>query len=127
MSKKQLKSKSIDPTPPLDSPLLLKSDSHPSQKPTRGTLKRALINGFIIFHLVAIISWAIPANSLHRTEINDRLSPYLLWSDLWQGWDIFYPNPRNINTYLEAENTLRKEQQLVWKFPRMEELGFVER
>jgi len=127
MSKKKVKRKSIDPLPPSDSPLLLKTEGHPSQPPTRGKIKRVVINGFIIVHLVAIFCWAIPLNSLLRTAINDRFSPYLLWSGLWQGWDMFSPNPRSFNTYLEAEITFRDGQQRVWKFPRMNELGYIER
>jgi hypothetical protein len=135
MSKKKQKKKTIDPAPLLESTAWIEkgrihtseSESLTSHRPAQHKAKRAVINGFIILHLVAIFCWAIPANSLLRTAINERFSPYLLWSGLWQGWDMFAPNPRSFNTYLEAEITFRNGQQRVWKFPRMNELGFIQR
>lgn len=90
-------------------------------------LPKAVISAFIFFHLVAIFFWAVPLNTLLRTAFNERISPYMIWSGLWQSWDMFAPNPRITNIYLEAEITLQDGQQRIWKFPRMDELGLVKR
>jgi hypothetical protein len=93
--------------------------------------KRAIISAFIAVHLVALYSWAMPPftepwNSL-RNSINNVFRPYLLFTGIWQGWDMFAPNPLSINTYLVAEVTLKDGSVVIWPFPRMEFLGFFEK
>jgi hypothetical protein len=40
---------------------------------------------------------------------------------------MFAPNPPAVNSYLEAEVTLRDGTTTVWKFPRMDRMGYFER
>ena len=89
-------------------------------------MKRRLINLFIVLYLVTTVCWAIPFNSRLRTRVVKLTSPGVLWIGLWQNWDLFAPNPRSSNVYLEAEVTFQDGKKMVWRFPRMEELGIVE-
>jgi hypothetical protein len=90
-------------------------------------IKHLAINGFLLFHILAITCWCIPLDSPLIANIRDLVRPYMLWSGLFQGWDMFAPSPRNINSYLEAVVIFKDGRTQTWKFPRMEKLGFTER
>jgi hypothetical protein len=95
-----------------------------------GTLEKwklAAISVFLLFHIVVIFCWSVPLNSLLVTAVKESVRPYMHWAGLFQVWDMFSPNPLNLNTYLEAELTFRDGSTRVWKFPKMQELGYVER
>jgi hypothetical protein len=51
----------------------------------------------------------------------------MLWSGLFQGWDMFAPSPRNINSYIEAVVIFNDGRTQTWRFPRLEQLSFVQR
>jgi hypothetical protein len=88
---------------------------------------RLFLNGFIIFHLAAFACWASPVNLKFRDEFVQWIRPYMHWSGLWQSWDMFAPNPVNINAHLEAKITFQDGTQSTWKFPRMDQMGYFER
>lgn len=81
------------------------------------------INVFLIFHLLAITCWCIPLNSVLIVEFRDTIRPYMLWSGLFQAWDMFAPSPRSVNARVEAAVILRDGRIRTWKFPRMEQLS----
>jgi hypothetical protein len=95
----------------------------PEQEP----IPHGTLSAFIAFHIIAIFFWSMPLNTLLVGVVRDAVGPYFLWSGLWQGWDMFAPNPYSTNAYLEAEVVFRDGQQRVWKFPRMQDLGLVDR
>jgi hypothetical protein len=90
-------------------------------------LKRIAINAFLVFHIVAITCWCVPLNSLLPARVKEAVRPYMLWTGLFQAWDMFAPEPPMLSIYLEAEITFRNGQTRVWKFPKMQELGYAER
>ncbi len=92
-----------------------------------GNWKRKAVTAFLVFHLVAITCWCLPVNSLVPGRVKEVVRPYMLWAGLFQAWDMFAPEPSKLNLYVEARITFRDGQTRVWKFPRMQELGFVER
>lgn len=89
--------------------------------------RRVLINAFLLFHVVAITCWCIPVNSALVASFKQFIGPYMLWSGLFQGWDMFAPAPPNVNAYIEAAVIYKDGHTRIWKFPRMEQLGIVER
>ena len=92
-----------------------------------GKAKRVAINVFLIFHLVAITCWCMPAPDALVSAIRERIAPYMLWSGLFQAWDMFAPQPKNANTWVEAIVLYADGNTGVWKFPRMEQLSLSER
>jgi hypothetical protein len=48
----------------------------------------------------------------------------MVWSGLFQSWDMFAPSPKLVNSYLEANIITRDGRIKSWMFPRMEQLGF---
>lgn len=91
------------------------------------TAKRAAISAFLLFHLVAITFWALPLNSPLIGVVRDTVRPYILWAGLFQGWNMFAPEPMKVNGYVEALITYNDGEIHKWKFPRMEELGYTQR
>jgi hypothetical protein len=51
----------------------------------------------------------------------------MVWSGLFQSWDMFAPNPKSINSYVKAVVITENRHMKVWTFPRMEELSYRER
>jgi hypothetical protein len=101
-------------------------DIKPS-RPASGRLARIVITAFLLFNLAAIASWAVPVNLLFVSRFKDSVRPYMLWSGLFQSWEMFAPDPRSTNVYVEAWLTYQDGKTSVWSFPRMEQLGYYDR
>jgi hypothetical protein len=91
------------------------------------TLRRGAISVFILFHLIAITCVAVPADFSPIKNVGELVGPYMLWTGLFQRWDMFAPDPPTVNTYVKTVVISRDRHMQVWSFPRMEELGFGER
>ncbi len=100
--------------------------SQPTSAESPGFLRGA-ISIFILFNLVAITSWAVPLNVPPLREIKELVRPYLLWTGLFQSWDFFAPNPRPVNSYIEAVAVTQNRHIRVFDFPRMEQLSYGKR
>jgi hypothetical protein len=91
------------------------------------TFRRAAINVFILFHLVAITCVALPWNLPLTSSVKELVGPYMRWTFLYQTWDMFGPDPQMDNSYVKSVIITQDRHMRVWSFPRMEELGFGER
>jgi hypothetical protein len=87
---------------------------------------RSAISVFILFHLVAITCWALPVNWSLVAGVREITRPYMLWTGLFQTWDMFAPNPPPTNTYVKAV-VITEHHLRVWAFPRMDQLSFGQR
>jgi hypothetical protein len=91
------------------------------------TFSRGVISVFILFHLVAITCIAFPFDLPPIRNMKALVKPYMVWAGLFQTWDMFAPNPEAVNSYIKTVVISRDRHMHVWSFPRMEELGFLER
>jgi len=91
------------------------------------TVRRAAINVFILFHLVAITCVALPWNLPIAAGVKELVRPYMRWTGLYQTWDMFGPDPEMVNSYVKSVIVTQDHHMRVWSFPRMEELGLGER
>jgi hypothetical protein len=89
--------------------------------------KRVAINAFIVFHLIAIFCWSVPINNSVIQFVKESVRPYLVWSGLFQSWDMFSPSPKSVNSYLEAVVIYADGSSQLWSFPRMELLSPTDR
>jgi hypothetical protein len=89
--------------------------------------RRGAISIFILFNMVAILSWAIPLNVAPLPQVKEIVRPYLLWTGLFQSWDFFAPNPRPVNSYIQAVAVTQDHHMRVFDFPRMEQLNYAKR
>ena len=90
-------------------------------------MKRIAINIFLVFNLATIICWAVPLNTWLVIGLRPLIAPYMTWSGLAQGWNLFAPNPLALNTRVEAEIAYRDGQMGVWKFPLPQNFGYIKR
>jgi hypothetical protein len=85
-------------------------------------LKHIGISAFLLFHIVAITCWCVPLESPLIDAFRSVVRPYLLWSGLFQSWDMFAPSPKTLNGYVEAVVIYKDGSIRNWAFPRMEHL-----
>lgn len=90
-------------------------------------IKRIAINLFLIFHLTTIFCWAIPLNTRLVYGVKPYIAPYMVWSGLAQGWNLFAPNPLGINNRMEAQITYSDGEVCIWKFPQPQDYGYFKR
>jgi hypothetical protein len=90
-------------------------------------LLRGAISIFILFNMIAILSWAIPLNLAPLPQVKEIVRPYLLWTGLFQSWDFFAPNPRPVNSYIQAVAVTQDHHMRVFDFPRMDQLSYGKR
>ena len=89
--------------------------------------KRWAINFFIGFHLVAITCWCLPFDTPPLPLCRSIVRPYFLWAGLFQSWDMFAPNPKRANTYIQAELRYQDGSRKAWTFPRVEEMSLTDK
>jgi hypothetical protein len=94
---------------------------------TWGAAGRVAINVFLVFHILAIACWCLPASNPLILTAREFVRPYFVWSGLFQSWDMFSPTPKAVNTYLEAMIIRQDGSTEFWGFPRMELLSYAER
>jgi hypothetical protein len=92
-------------------------------------LRAWLVNAFIVGHVSTIAAWSIPTplQPVPVRALNRLTAPYMRGLGLWQGWDLFAPDPLTVNIDVEAEVTFRDGRRVLWVFPRMEELSYFDR
>jgi hypothetical protein len=112
---------------PSHTPLSDATSNQPQQERWPQILQRAAINFFLIFHIVAISCWCIPTTSPLILGFKERIRPYMVWSGVFQSWDMFSPKPASANAYLEAIVIYKDGSSQLWPFPRMEMLSFTNR
>ena len=105
------------------------SRSRPNDRPLSHAdrLKRIAINIFLVFHILAITCWCIPFQIPGVRTARRFVRPYLLWSGLFQSWDMFAPTPKSANTYVEAQIRYKDGTEKVWTLPRMQSLGLTDK
>jgi hypothetical protein len=91
------------------------------------TFKRAAISAFLLFHICAISVWCLPFRLPASTAFKGLIRPYMLWSGLFQNWNMFAPDPLMLNGFVEAEIVFRDGKTGRWSFPRTEQLGLADR
>src|ERR1051326_2116413 len=96
-----------------------------SRKPIAGW-KRAALNVFIAFHVIALFFWGLP-ESPFRSRMAKPFQPYVVYMGLWHIWGMFAPNPLDINFDVRAQVIYRDGSTAEWHVPRPEEFSVWER
>lgn len=95
-------------------------------KPTSlRAISRALISVFIIFHAVVFAAWTAPLNFPLIDKFRALVRPYMIYTGLFQAWNMFAPDPLRLNSYLEAEVRFANGEIKLWQEPRMDQLGLI--
>lgn len=100
------------------------------------------LKGLVLFHIVAIVIWALPKPKDEATprgsdylllfnERQLRPSPivqgYLFTIGAWQYWDMFAPDPSRTDIYGDAEVELADGSKRIVGYPRMFALNLFQR
>ena len=88
---------------------------------------RIAISAFLAFNLFAIVAWCAPLESPLLTRCRDLVRPYLVFTGLFQKWDMFAPDPSKLNNFVGAAVTYHDGKRSLWTFPRMENLGYTDK
>ncbi len=97
------------------------------KSPAVQRIERAVVSAFLLFHILAITCWAVPIDTPLLIALRNAVSPYMLWSGLFQRWNMFAPEPAKVDFYIEADITLHDGEKRTYVLPRMEKLGYAER
>jgi hypothetical protein len=90
-------------------------------------MKRAAISFLLAAHIVAITCWSLPITSPLIDFFRGVIRPYFVWTGLFQSWDMFAPNPKSVNSFVEAFIIHGDGKVQDWTFPRMHQLGLMYR
>jgi hypothetical protein len=106
------------------------------------------VKAWVLFHLFMIASWSLPQppkrprpatpqewvregpNELLRANDAFKQTPlkyYLSSTGFWQYWNMFSPNPANVDVWIDAEVEYADGSVMVFKYPRMQDLSLFER
>jgi hypothetical protein len=91
------------------------------------TPRRAIITGFLLFQLFALVITVIPPGRGLLTLAKIAVGPYMRIVGLSQSWPMFSPNPPSMDTYLQAEIHYRDGRTKQWKFPIPADYGYFRR
>lgn len=90
-------------------------------------LRVALVNTFLVFHLVAVAAWLAPAGWWPRDQLVVRVGPYLRALGLAQRWAMFAPNPPRANPKIAASLRFADGSERTWQLPPLEGSGHLVR
>lgn len=89
--------------------------------------KKIAVHVFILLHLFIIAVWSLPTEMKFKSRVEHIFSPYFYFTGLWQGWDMFAPNPRSTKLRMDAYVYYEDGSRRTWEFPQMEKLSYLER
>lgn len=84
-----------------------------------------IISLFVLFHTAALVLWITPPFPLYWS-ILPLVQPYVRYFGFWNQWQMF-AHPKTWTMYLTANVTVADGRVIVWNFPRMEKMDYVER
>ncbi len=107
-----------------DESSLPKPGSRGSHPPS--SIRRLLASAFILWQLGATAVWLLPPSALQQRLV-PMVRRYMVFTGSAQNWHMFAPNPANVDEYLTTVVTYRDGTRKTWMFPRMHDLGYLQR
>lgn len=113
-----------------------------------------VVQGAVLLHLLLVVSWTLPRvpDDIQSGEVtltpqtsvtragdwllvgNDRfrwetpgVKQYMLSTGFWQYWDMFAPNPANVDFWLDTVVTYEDGTERVVPYPRMKTMSIPEK
>lgn len=93
----------------------------------RERLLKGAISVFIILYLGLTLASLSPEKVALRRTIVDATGPFYRYLGLWQGWELFAPNIRNVNSHSIALIRFDDGSMTAWPLPRFEEMDVFEK
>lgn len=89
-------------------------------------VRKALAVGALLY-MVGATSWSMPAGFPLKSAIDPLFSPVFRRLGLWQGWDMFAPNPRDEDIYVSANIEYVDGSSITDVLSRMSDMPYGER
>jgi hypothetical protein len=80
-----------------------------------------------VVYMIGATSWSMPDGFPLKRVIDQRYRPAFQWLGLWQGWDMFAPQPRDEDIYVSAEIYFADGTKETRALTRMIEMPYLER
>jgi hypothetical protein len=81
------------------------------------------VSAFLAWNLVAIVAATLPGTpSPLRGRLIAATRPYLRFTGLWQGWDMFAPYPQSFTADAQAVVSHADGRQSTWRIPGPEQV-----
>lgn len=99
---------------------------------------------FVLFHLFAVLTWCLPEPpervATRRVKFSFQEAPnyfldannryikdspikhYMQPTGIWQGWNMFSPNPADIDIWYDMVVTYQDRTEFTYKYPHIKEL-----
>jgi hypothetical protein len=90
-------------------------------------LRKTVISLFCLWQICAVAVWLLPGGSRPKEHLERYFRDYIYLTGCWQNWELFSPNPSDLNLYLEAEITRGDGTQSISSFHRPSQDGLVRR
>jgi hypothetical protein len=79
-------------------------------------------------YIIAAFSWTVPPEKLTSKPTIDAISkPFMVFFSLWQAWDMFAPNPRSEDIWVEVVFTDKEGRHKRWPLTKMIDMPYYER
>lgn len=93
---------------------------------------RRLVNAFIVWQVFAVTVWLLPhdwpfVRNFVPAYNDGPIRAYLTLTNFGQDWQMFAPEPDRRDQTIDAVVTLADGQTRQYNFPRMRDLGYVDR
>jgi hypothetical protein len=110
------------------------------------------VKAWVFFHLFMVVSWTMPEPPKRLKEDPSPESPvaavrdapnyvllandsfkrtpfnyYMFSTGFWQYWNMFSPNPANVDVWIDAEVVFADGKEMVFEYPSMQKLSVFER
>lgn len=91
------------------------------------TLGQTCLAGLAVLYMVTATFWSLPEGFPAKKTVDALVSPLFLRLGLWQGWDMFSPNPRSEDIYISAKAFFSDGTEQVYALSRMTDYSLARR
>ena len=82
----------------------------------------------VAIYIFAVLSWTMPPDKFPgKSTVDSVFRAPLLYFGLWQGWDMFAPNPRAEDIWVDVVFKNRDGSSHTWELTHMIQMDFFDR
>lgn len=78
-------------------------------------------------YMLGALCWSMPEGFPLKPAVESLYRPFFQWAGLWQGWDMFAPNPRDEDVFVSTEIYFADGTKKTSVITRMTEFSYLER
>lgn len=80
-----------------------------------------------LIYVIGAFSWTMPESFPLKPVIRRVVKKPFIFLGLWQGWEMFAPNPISQDVYVSVLGTLDNGKLIEWDVTRMDKMGLATR